>query len=61
MCVQGPSLTVEQHIFHIFDRVIVTISLDASNIQHQKIRMSLIEPVVRTEYNFTIKKAGAHD
>ncbi|XP_033956817.1 exosome complex exonuclease RRP44 [Pseudochaenichthys georgianus] len=43
---EGPSLTVEQHTFHIFDRVIVTISLDASNIQHQKIRMSLIEPVI---------------
>uniref|UniRef100_A0A8C3ANB8 Exosome complex exonuclease RRP44 n=1 Tax=Cyclopterus lumpus TaxID=8103 RepID=A0A8C3ANB8_CYCLU len=45
---EGPTLKVEQHTFHIFDMVKVTISLDASNIQHQKIRMSLIEPVVRT-------------
>uniref|UniRef100_A0A8B9JUS1 Protein DIS3 homolog n=1 Tax=Astyanax mexicanus TaxID=7994 RepID=A0A8B9JUS1_ASTMX len=44
---QGPTLTVEdQHTFHIFDKVKVTISLDASNIQHQKIRMALVEPVV---------------
>ncbi|XP_053471179.1 exosome complex exonuclease RRP44 isoform X1 [Ictalurus furcatus] len=44
---EGPSLTVEdQHTFHIFDKVKVTISLDASNIQHQKIRMALLEPVI---------------
>ncbi|KAM6997634.1 exosome complex exonuclease RRP44 [Tautogolabrus adspersus] len=43
---EGPSLKVEQHTFHIFDRVKVTISLDDSNIQHQKIRMSLIDPVI---------------
>ncbi|CAN9499678.1 unnamed protein product [Ophioblennius macclurei] len=43
---EGPTLTVEQHTFHIFDKVKVTISLDASNIQHQKIRMALTEPVI---------------
>uniref|UniRef100_A0A8C5GMX7 PIN domain-containing protein n=1 Tax=Gouania willdenowi TaxID=441366 RepID=A0A8C5GMX7_GOUWI len=43
---EGPTLTVEQHTFHIFDKVKVTISLDASNIQHQKIRMSLVHPVI---------------
>uniref|UniRef100_UPI0037E7964C exosome complex exonuclease RRP44 n=1 Tax=Semicossyphus pulcher TaxID=241346 RepID=UPI0037E7964C len=43
---EGPHLKVEQHTFHIFDRVKVTISLDASNIQHQKIRMALIDPVI---------------
>uniref|UniRef100_A0A672GXR6 Exosome complex exonuclease RRP44 n=1 Tax=Salarias fasciatus TaxID=181472 RepID=A0A672GXR6_SALFA len=47
---EGPTLTVEQHTFHIFDKVKVTISLDASNIQHQKIRMALTEPVV-TRYD----------
>ncbi|XP_012678882.2 exosome complex exonuclease RRP44 [Clupea harengus] len=41
-----PTLTVEGHTFNLFDRVRVTISLDASNIQHQKIRMSLLEPVI---------------
>lgn len=40
---------VEQHTFHIFDKVKVTISLDNSNIQHQKIRMALTDPVVRTD------------
>ncbi|XP_060754939.1 LOW QUALITY PROTEIN: exosome complex exonuclease RRP44 [Neoarius graeffei] len=44
---EGPTLTVEdQHTFHMFDKVKVTISLDASNIQHQKIRMALLEPVI---------------
>ncbi|XP_077469568.1 exosome complex exonuclease RRP44 [Stigmatopora argus] len=43
---EGPFLTVGQHTFHIFDRVKVTISLDDSNIQHQKIRMALMEPVI---------------
>ncbi|XP_037322233.2 exosome complex exonuclease RRP44 [Pungitius pungitius] len=43
---EGPTLKVEQHTFRMFDKVKVTISLDASNIQHQKIRMSLIEPVI---------------
>lgn len=43
---EGPTLTVEQHTFHIFDKVKVTISLDASNIQHQKIRMNLMDPVI---------------
>uniref|UniRef100_A0A671TQ79 DIS3 homolog, exosome endoribonuclease and 3'-5' exoribonuclease n=1 Tax=Sparus aurata TaxID=8175 RepID=A0A671TQ79_SPAAU len=41
-----PSLKVEEHTFCIFDKVKVTISLDASNVQHQKIRMALIEPVI---------------
>ncbi|XP_035249105.1 exosome complex exonuclease RRP44 [Anguilla anguilla] len=43
---EGPTLTVEKHTFSMFDKVKVTISLDASNIQHQKIRMALIEPVI---------------
>ncbi|CAL8362508.1 unnamed protein product [Boreogadus saida] len=42
----GPSLMVEQHTFKIFDLVKVTISLDDSNVQHQKIRMSLVEPEI---------------
>ncbi|XP_056147865.1 exosome complex exonuclease RRP44 [Lampris incognitus] len=43
---EGPTLKVEQHTFHMFDKVIVTISLDESNIQHQKIRMALVKPVI---------------
>lgn len=43
---EGPTLTVEKHTFHMFDKVKVTISLDASNVQHQRIRMALIEPVI---------------
>uniref|UniRef100_A0A8L0DNR9 Protein DIS3 homolog n=1 Tax=Oncorhynchus mykiss TaxID=8022 RepID=A0A8L0DNR9_ONCMY len=43
---EAPSLTVEGHSFNMFDKVKVTISLDASNVQHQKIRMSLVEPVI---------------
>uniref|UniRef100_A0A1A8SFH6 Exosome complex exonuclease RRP44 n=1 Tax=Nothobranchius rachovii TaxID=451742 RepID=A0A1A8SFH6_9TELE len=43
---EGPTLKVEQHTFHIFDQVKVTIGLDDSNIQHQKIRMALTEPSI---------------
>uniref|UniRef100_A0A8C3Y206 Exosome complex exonuclease RRP44 n=1 Tax=Catharus ustulatus TaxID=91951 RepID=A0A8C3Y206_CATUS len=42
-----PSLTVEDTIFHVFDKVKVNIMLDDSNIQHQKMRMVLVEPKVR--------------
>ncbi|NXS56277.1 RRP44 exonuclease, partial [Brachypteracias leptosomus] len=41
-----PSLTVEDTTLHVFDKVKVNIMLDASNIQHQKIRMLLVEPKV---------------
>ncbi|NXF35067.1 RRP44 exonuclease, partial [Nyctibius bracteatus] len=41
-----PSLTVEDTTLCIFDKVKVNIMLDASNIQHQKIRMVLVEPKV---------------
>ncbi|XP_059826436.1 exosome complex exonuclease RRP44 [Hypanus sabinus] len=41
-----PSLTVEEASFKLFDKVTVTIMVDASNIQHQKIRMSLVDPVI---------------
>ncbi|TRY82537.1 hypothetical protein DNTS_005849 [Danionella cerebrum] len=43
---EGPTLKVEEHTFHMFDKVKVTISLDASNLQHQRIRMALVEPVI---------------
>ncbi|XP_003963807.2 exosome complex exonuclease RRP44 [Takifugu rubripes] len=42
----GPTLKVEQHTFCIFDKVKVTIRLDDTNIQHQKIRMALVDPVI---------------
>ncbi|KAM9319486.1 exosome complex exonuclease RRP44 [Gastrophryne carolinensis] len=41
-----PSLMVENTTFYMFDKVTVRISLDASNIQHQKIRMMLVEPEI---------------
>ncbi|XP_069658672.1 exosome complex exonuclease RRP44 isoform X2 [Haliaeetus albicilla] len=41
-----PSLTVEDTTLHVFDKVKVNIMLDASNIQHQKIRMVLVEPKI---------------
>lgn len=44
---QVPSLTVEGTTLCVFDKVKVNITLDASNIQHQKIRMELVEPKVR--------------
>uniref|UniRef100_A0A8C5SEZ9 Protein DIS3 homolog n=1 Tax=Laticauda laticaudata TaxID=8630 RepID=A0A8C5SEZ9_LATLA len=41
-----PSLTVEGTTFCTFDKVKVSIVLDSSNIQHQKIRMTLVEPKI---------------
>ncbi|XP_063160603.1 exosome complex exonuclease RRP44 [Candoia aspera] len=41
-----PSLTVEGTTFCTFDKVKVSIVLDSSNIQHQKIRMTLVEPEI---------------
>ncbi|NIG58231.1 exosome complex exonuclease RRP44 isoform X2 [Pontoporia blainvillei] len=41
-----PSLKIEDTVFHIFDKVKVKITLDSSNLQHQKIRMSLVEPEI---------------
>ncbi|KAM3935612.1 exosome complex exonuclease RRP44 [Leptodactylus fuscus] len=41
-----PSLTVENTTFYMFDKVKVRITLDASNIQHQKICMDLVEPKI---------------
>uniref|UniRef100_A0AAY4E8K5 RNB domain-containing protein n=1 Tax=Denticeps clupeoides TaxID=299321 RepID=A0AAY4E8K5_9TELE len=53
---EGPTLTVEGHTFFMFDKVKVTVALDASNIQHQKIRMALIEPVVSSKKKKKKKK-----
>ncbi|XP_060089521.1 exosome complex exonuclease RRP44 [Heteronotia binoei] len=41
-----PSLAVEGTAFCTFDKVKVNIMLDASNVQHQKIRMALVEPKI---------------
>ncbi|XP_027569334.1 exosome complex exonuclease RRP44 [Pipra filicauda] len=41
-----PSLTVEDTTLHVFDKVKVNITLDDSNIQHQKMRMVLVEPKI---------------
>lgn len=43
---ETPSLKIEDTTFHIFDKVKVKIMLDSSNLQHQKIRMSLVEPQI---------------
>uniref|UniRef100_A0A8C4VFU4 Exosome complex exonuclease RRP44 n=1 Tax=Gopherus evgoodei TaxID=1825980 RepID=A0A8C4VFU4_9SAUR len=49
-----PSLTVENTTFYPFDKVKVNVMLDASNIQHQKIRMALVEPKVRDAVNMPV-------
>ncbi|XP_053792692.1 exosome complex exonuclease RRP44 [Vidua chalybeata] len=41
-----PSLTVENTTLCVFDKVKVNIMLDDSNIQHQKMRMVLVEPKI---------------
>uniref|UniRef100_A0A8C4VIZ7 Exosome complex exonuclease RRP44 n=1 Tax=Gopherus evgoodei TaxID=1825980 RepID=A0A8C4VIZ7_9SAUR len=59
-----PSLTVENTTFYPFDKVKVNVMLDASNIQHQKIRMALVEPKNSTGRSEVISdlnfKAPAH-
>ncbi|KAK9499175.1 hypothetical protein O3M35_003675 [Rhynocoris fuscipes] len=42
-------------IFHPFDRVIVQLSIDRSNVQHEKLRMLLVEPQVP---GFSITSSG---
>lgn len=51
---QVPSLTVEDTTLRVFDKVKVNIMLDDSNIQHQKMRMVLVEPKVRHKILRTI-------
>lgn len=41
-----PSLKIENTVFHIFDKVKVKIMSDSSNLQYQKIQMSLAEPQI---------------
>ncbi|XP_072784389.1 exosome complex exonuclease RRP44 isoform X1 [Taeniopygia guttata] len=41
-----PSLTVEDTTLCVFDKVKVNVMLDDSNIQHQKMRMVLVEPKI---------------
>lgn len=43
---EAPSLKIEGVVFHVFDKVKVKIMLDSSNLQHQKIRMALVEPQI---------------
>jgi exosome complex exonuclease DIS3/RRP44 len=47
-----PSLRIEGTVFHVFDKVKVKITLDSSNLQHQKIRMALVEPQVRPSLTY---------
>uniref|UniRef100_A0A069DZM9 Protein DIS3 homolog n=1 Tax=Panstrongylus megistus TaxID=65343 RepID=A0A069DZM9_9HEMI len=42
-------------VFHTFDRVVVQLSLDRSNVQHEKLRMFLVEPQVP---GFSISSTG---
>ncbi|XP_067948007.1 exosome complex exonuclease RRP44-like [Watersipora subatra] len=39
--------TVAGHTFHIFDPVTVRVSLDSTNIQHQKLKIQLVSPKVK--------------
>ncbi|XP_075927494.1 exosome complex exonuclease RRP44-like [Petromyzon marinus] len=45
---EGPTLCVEGIALNMFDRVCVRVSLDSSNLQHQRIRMHLVRPEVLT-------------
>ncbi|XP_075919908.1 exosome complex exonuclease RRP44-like [Petromyzon marinus] len=43
---EGPTLCVEGIALNMFDRVCVRVSLDSSNLQHQRIRMHLVRPEI---------------
>uniref|UniRef100_S4REE2 DIS3 exosome endoribonuclease and 3'-5' exoribonuclease n=1 Tax=Petromyzon marinus TaxID=7757 RepID=S4REE2_PETMA len=43
---EGPTLCMEGIALNMFDRVCVRVSLDSSNLQHQRIRMHLVRPEV---------------
>uniref|UniRef100_S4RVE7 Exosome complex exonuclease RRP44 S1 domain-containing protein n=1 Tax=Petromyzon marinus TaxID=7757 RepID=S4RVE7_PETMA len=45
---EGPTLCVDGIALNMFDRVCVRMSLDSSNLQHQRIRMHLVRPEVLT-------------
>ncbi|XP_075923464.1 exosome complex exonuclease RRP44-like [Petromyzon marinus] len=45
---EGPTLCVEGIALNMFDRVCVRVSLNSSNLQHQRIRMHLVRPEVLT-------------
>ena len=37
---------------HVFDAVRVQVSIDQSNVQHQRLQLKLVQPVVRVETSF---------
>ena len=47
LCLQENTQTAGDVTLHVFDPVTVQISIDASNIQHQKLCLKLVQPRVR--------------
>ncbi|KAK3581182.1 hypothetical protein CHS0354_024716 [Potamilus streckersoni] len=64
---QGPTFEFDEEknvqrcgvvTFHVFDRVIVQLSIDRSNIQHLKLKLELVKPEVP---GFSVPKASQRD
>ena len=41
-----PSLTVVDHKFHLFDKVVVQVAIERSNIQQTRVKLYLVEPLI---------------
>lgn len=53
---QNNTQTCEDVIFHVFDSVIIQLSIDRSNVQHLKLCLKLVKPQVKVL--FYIHKDG---
>lgn len=45
-CFKEPSQTIKNIKLKLFQRIIVQISIDATNVQHQKMQLKLVYPIV---------------
>ena len=53
---ETPSLTVEGIVFHLFDRVMVKVQVEKSNIQQSKVKLYLVSPVIPGFYSNEVKE-----
>ena len=51
---QESTQTAGEVVFHVFDPVIVQLSIDRSNVQHMKLSLKLVKPKVQSQYVFRL-------
>jgi exosome complex exonuclease DIS3/RRP44 len=52
MFLKEPSQTADEVKLKLFDRIIVKISIDTKNVQHQKMKLQLVSPNVFIHFIF---------